>query len=275
MRPVLFGNAFYPVPFSQVICFPFIIVEARSHALISIIMKNIVLASTSTLFGESYLSYLEPVIQELFSRVTEIVFIPYARPGGISHDEYTAKAAQAFKAWNINVKGLHTFTNPASAIGEAAGFFTGGGNTFLLVKQLHELGLMNVLKKRVESGVPYLGASAGSNIGGVNMQTTNDMPIVYPPRFDTMALVNFNLNPHYLDPDPQLKHNGETRETRIREFHTQNNIPVLGLREGNWIRVKGDRVTTEGGRETRVFIKDQEPYELPAGAEILFDNSNR
>lgn len=234
-------------------------------------MKNIVLASTSTLFGETYLAYLKPVIKALFEGVTEIIFIPFARPGGISQDDYTSKAAEAFKEFNIEVKGLHTFSDPEAAIKEARGFFTGGGNTFLLVKQLHDLGLMLPIKEAVEKGVPYMGASAGSNIGGINMKTTNDMPIVYPPDFTTMGLVPFNLNPHYLDPNPDLKHNGETRETRIKEFHTQNNIPVVGLREGNWIRVKGNVATTEGSCETRIFEQGKEPYELSPSSTLVFN----
>lgn len=233
-------------------------------------MKNIVLASTSTLFGGNYLDYLKPTILDLFSGLDSIVFVPFARPGGISHDAYTAKAQEFFESIGIQVTGLHTFDNKVEAIQQAKGFFTGGGNTFLLVKELHEAGLMTALKAAVENGTPYLGASAGSNIGGVNMRTTNDMPIVYPPAFDTMGLVNFNLNPHYLDPQPELKHNGETRETRIAEFHTQNAIPVVGLREGNWIRVKNDMVTTEGSESTRIFEAGKVPYELPAGSRLNF-----
>lgn len=233
-------------------------------------MKNIVLASTSTLFGESYLEYLRPVVASLFQGIDEIIFVPYARPGGISHDEYTEKAAAFFASLGITARGLHTFSDPMAAIKEAKGFFTGGGNTFLLVKQLHELNIMRTLSEAVSSGTPYLGASAGSNIAGVNMRTTNDMPIVYPPDFATMELVPFNLNPHYLDPDPESTHNGETRETRIKEFHTQNDIPVVGLREGNWIRVQYGRLTTEGSRTTRIFIKDQEPFELEAGSSLDF-----
>lgn len=235
-------------------------------------MKNVILASTSTLFGEAYLAYLKPVILTLFREVPEIVFVPYARPGGISHDEYTEKAAEAFKELNIKVRGLHTFPDPVAALRQAHGFFTGGGNTFLLVKQLHEQNLMLPLKQAVEKGVPYLGASAGSNIGGINMQTTNDMPIVYPPDFSTMGLVPFNLNPHYLDPDPNSKHNGETRETRIKEFHTQQTIPVVGLREGSWISVKGDAIHTEGQNPSRIFEAGKEPYEIAPGTGLFFDN---
>lgn len=234
-------------------------------------MKNIILASTSTLYGEEYLAYLKPVIKELFAGIPEIIFIPFARPGGISHDDYTAKAADAFSKAGIAVKGLHTFPDAVQAIKQAKGFFTGGGNTFLLVKQLHEMQLMQPLKEAVEQGTPYLGASAGSNIGGINMQTTNDMPIVYPPTYATMGLVPFNLNPHYLDPDPNSKHNGETRETRIKEFHTQNDIPVVGLREGSWIKVKGDIVTTEGKFGSRIFEQGKEPYETDPGTPLDFN----
>ncbi|WP_073551908.1 dipeptidase PepE [Elizabethkingia meningoseptica] len=231
---------------------------------------NILLASTSTLFGGQYLEYIRKEVQELFNGAEEIIFIPFARPGGISHDEYTDKARSFFSTININVKGLHEFQDPAKALNEAKGYFTGGGNTFLLVKTLHEQGLLNVLKQNVENGKPYMGASAGSNIGGLNMRTTNDMPIVYPPSFECMGLVPFNINPHYLDPNPELKHNGETRETRILEFLTQNDVPVVGLREGNWIRRKGDRITTEGSMQTRIFEKGKEPYEIEAGSELKF-----
>jgi dipeptidase E len=225
-------------------------------------MKNILLASTSALFGEEYLAYLKPYISELFSGVNEIIFIAFARPGGISHNDYTQKVADAFAPMSVSVKGLHTFNDPINAINGAKGFFTGGGNTFLLVKELHEQGLMSALKDAIEKGAPYLGTSAGSNIGGPTMQTTNDMPIVYPPSFSTMGLVPFNINAHYLDPDPNSKHNGETRETRIKEFHTQNSTPVVGLREGSWIRVTGEKITTEGRFSSRIFEQGRDAYEI-------------
>lgn len=229
---------------------------------------NIILASTSTLFGGAYLEYLKEELIKLYEGVDEIIFIPFARPGGISHDEYTDKARSFFETIHIKVKGLHEFENKSEALQLAKGYFTGGGNTFLLVKTLHEEGLMQVLKQNVEGGKPYLGCSAGSNIGGQNMKTTNDMPIVYPPSFDCMGLVPFNLNPHYLDPNPELKHNGETRETRILEFLTQNDLKVVGLREGNWIRRKGDTITVEGSELTRIFEKGKEPYEIESGSEL-------
>ena len=229
---------------------------------------NLLLASTSVIYGGKYLEYLTPEIQMLFQGIDEIVFIPFARPNGMSHEEYTEMAKEYFISIGISVKGLHEFENPKEALKTAKGFFTGGGNTFLLVKTLHELGLMNLFAAQIKSGKPYLGTSAGSNIAGVNMKTTNDMPIVYPPSFDCMALVPFNLNPHYLDPTPGLKHNGETRETRIKEFLTQNNTKVIGLREGNWIRRIGDKITTEGSEKTRIFERGKEPYEIPPGTEL-------
>lgn len=229
---------------------------------------NIILASTSTLFGGEYLEYLREELIELYKGVDEIVFIPFARPGGISHDDYTAKARSFFETIHIKVKGLHEFEDKKEALNQAKGYFTGGGNTFLLVKTLHEEGLMSVLKENISGGKAYLGCSAGSNIGGQNMKTTNDMPIVYPPSFDCMGLVPFNINPHYLDPNPDLKHNGETRETRIQEFLTQNDIKVVGLREGNWIRRTADSITVEGNELTRIFEKGKEPYEIEAGSRL-------
>ncbi|CAA7388629.1 dipeptidase PepE [Chryseobacterium fistulae] len=229
---------------------------------------NVILASTSALFGGEYLEYLREELVTLYHGIDEIVFIPFARPGGISYDDYTAIAHSFFKTINIKVKGLHEFENKKEAISNAQAYFTGGGNTFLLVKTLHDEELMYVLKHNIESGKPYLGCSAGSNIGGRNMKTTNDMPIVYPSSFDCMELVPFNINPHYLDQNPNLKHNGETRETRIREFLTQNDIKVVGLREGNWIRRIGNKITVEGSEWTRVFEPGNEPYEINVGSEL-------
>ena len=230
---------------------------------------NILLASTSTLFGGEYLAYLKEELIELYKDIDEILFIPFARPGGISHEDYTAKASSFFTSVNLKVIGLHDFENKADAINNAQAYFTGGGNTFLLVKTLHEAHLMQVLKENIANGKPYLGCSAGTNIGGLNMKTTNDMPIVYPSSFDCMGLVPFNINPHYLDPNPDLKHNGETRETRIMEFLTQNDVKAIGLREGNWIRRKGEEIKVEGTELTRVFEKGKEPYEIKPGTFLV------
>ncbi|WDF60511.1 dipeptidase PepE [Flavobacterium sp. KACC 22758] len=231
-------------------------------------MKSIIIASTSTLHGGNYLEYLLPALQSHFKNCNTILFIPYARPSGISHDEYTKKAAQAFASINIKVQGIHEFENPEEAIQNAEGVFTGGGNTFLLVTQLYKNKIMQLLAEKVKNGTPYLGTSAGSNICGLSMQTTNDMPIIYPPSFQTLGLIPFNLNPHYLDPDANSQHMGETRETRIKEFHAFNAIPVLGLREGSWLEVKGNKITLKGALKARLFKQNEAPQELETESDL-------
>jgi dipeptidase E len=231
-------------------------------------MKNCIIASTSTLYNGEYLDYILPELQLHFKDCKTVLFIPFARPGGISYNEYTAKASIAFAKINIVLQGIHTFENQKEAIKNAEGFFTGGGNTFLLVNQLYKNGLMDVLAETVKAGTPYLGTSAGSNICGLTMQTTNDMPIIYPPSFQTLGLIPFNLNPHYLDADSQSKHMGETRETRIKEFHAFNTLPVLGLREGSWLDVKGEKITLKGSLQACLFRQNQLPEELESGSDL-------
>ncbi len=225
-------------------------------------MRNIIIASTSTIYNQSYLEYLLPTLQTHFTPGSTIVFIPYARPSGISHDEYTQKVREAFESIQVQVKGLHEFDNPKEAIQQATGIFTGGGNTFLLVKQLYAHDLISTITEVVQQGTPYLGCSAGSNICGLTMETTNDMPITYPPSFKTFGFVPFNINPHYLDPIEGSTHMGETRETRINEFHTINSQPVVGLREGSWLRVSGDRIILEGTLTARIFEQNKAAYEV-------------
>jgi dipeptidase E len=233
-------------------------------------MKNIIIASTSTLHRGDYLDYLLPELKLHFANCKTILFIPFARPSGITHEEYTAKVASAFAKIGKDVKGVHEFEDYSAAIKNAEGIFTGGGNTFLLVTQLYKNNIMNVLAEVVKNGTPYLGTSAGSNICGLSMQTTNDMPIIYPPSFKTLGLIPFNLNPHYLDADLQSKHMGETRETRIQEFHSFNTIPVLGLREGSWLDVKGDTIILKGNLAARLFRQNQIPVEMGSGADLSF-----
>lgn len=225
-------------------------------------MKNLILASTSTLHGQDYLEYLIPELKKHFAGCSEILFIPYARPGGITHDDYTDLARKAFGKAGFKMKGIHEFENAADAVAGAEGIFTGGGNTFLLVEQLYNHNLLVPLNKAIAKGTPYLGTSAGTNIAGLTMKTTNDMPIVYPPSFKTLGFVPFNINPHYLDPDPNSTHKGETRETRIKEFHQFNTPPVVGIREGSWLEVKGKDITLRGTLSARIFEAGKEPYEV-------------
>lgn len=229
---------------------------------------NCIIASTSTLHGENYLAYLQASLKKHFAGVDEILFIPFARPGGISHDEYTAIAQKGLAGVCERVVGLHEKENPKQALANAQAIFTGGGNTFLLVKQLHEQGLMEALEKAIHKGTPYLGTSAGSNICGQNMKTTNDMPIVYPPSFDTLGILPFNINAHYLDPDPDSTHNGETRETRLKEYQTLNKLSVVGLREGSWLVVSSSDIILKGPHQARIFEPGKAPYEVDSEASL-------
>lgn len=231
-------------------------------------MKQMIIASTSTLHGSGYLEYLLEELMFFFKDTEPILFIPYARPGGISHEEYTEKALEAFSKIQKQIKGIHEFDNPKEALKNAKGIFVGGGNTFVLVNQLYKNDLISTLQDVIQDGTPYLGTSAGSNICGLTINTTNDMPIVYPPSFKALAMVPFNINPHYLDPNNNSKHMGETRETRIQEFHAYNSQPVVGLREGSWLQVDGDNISLEGELDARIFEYNKAPYEVESGTDL-------
>lgn len=231
---------------------------------------KLILASTSTIYGGKSLSYLQAELTELYKKVTEVLFIPYARPGGISHQEYTNNLKPVFAEIGINLKGIHEFENPIEAIEKSSGIFTGGGNTFVLLYQLYKNELILPLQKAIKNGTPYLGTSAGSNICGLTINTTNDMPIVYPPSFKALSIVPFNLNPHYIDPEPNSKHMGETRETRIKEFHAYHTQPVIGLREGSWLEINSDDCMLKGSLSARVFESNKAPYEIDTNTNLNY-----
>ncbi|MFC2110390.1 dipeptidase PepE [Bacteroidota bacterium] len=218
-------------------------------------MRNMIIASSSTVYGSGYLEYLRPVLLKLYAGVEEILFIPFARPGGVSHDEYTEIARKGLSFLNIQVKGIHEFENLKEAVTNAQAIFVGGGNTFVLVNELYEENLIDLLKDKINKGTPYLGTSAGSNICGITMQTTNDMPIVKPPSFKTFGCLSFNINAHFLEADKNSTHLGETRETRIKEYHVYNSTPVLGLQEGSWLEVN-DVIVLGGELNAFWFDKD-------------------
>jgi dipeptidase E len=232
-------------------------------------MNNLILASTSTLFGQDYLSYLLPELKMLFKGVDCITFVPYARPGGCSENHYTQKVRDTFAPLNIEVIGLDEVSDPSVALDQAKGLFVGGGNTFLLVKRLYDLNLMGPLNEALTRGVPYLGTSAGSNICGLGMHNTNDMPIVHPPMLKTLGRVPFNINAHYLEPEANSTHMGETRETRIREFQHQQKINVVGLPEGTWLRVQDNEVRVYGAHDAVVFPPDKPRYQVQSGKKLV------
>ena len=221
-----------------------------------------ILASTSTVFGGAYLDYIQDEVKILFKDSKKILFIPYARPNGLSHEKYTEIASEFFEKLGICINGIHEFKDLKEAIQNSEGIFIGGGNSFLLLKQLIDNDLTSSLKQVIKSGKPYLGTSAGINICGPSICTSNDMPIIHPSSFKALNIVSFNINPHYQDPIADDQHMGETRETRIKEFHFFNPQAVIGLREGSFLVVKGQNIILKGNQKARVFEKNKKPYEV-------------
>lgn len=232
--------------------------------------RNLLIASTSTVYGTPYLEYLKEDIINFFSGSEEIIFIPFARPGGATFSEYTNVAKSFFKRFDMRLNGIHESTNMKKALSEAQGIFVGGGNTFLLLKTLYDQGLLELIKNKISEGIPYLGTSAGSNILGESIKTTNDMPIVYPPSFDAIQAVPFNINPHYMNPHPESKHMGETRDTRIKEFLKFNNTTVVGLREGSYLHVVADEISLWGPHKVKIFQHGSKPIEMAANEDLSF-----
>lgn len=176
-----------------------------------------------------------------------------------------------FKSWGFEVSGIHESSDAVQAVKQAKAIFVGGGNTFLLLKTLYDKHLVEAIRSRVmDNGIPYIGSSAGTNVATHSIHTTNDMPIILPPTFYALQLTPFNINPHYLDPDTDGKHKGETREERIVEFHHLNSNPVLGLREGSALLVDDDNATLVGHTPARLFQRAQEPQEFPIDTDFSF-----
>lgn len=232
--------------------------------------RNLLLISNSTLHGSGYLDHCAEEIKNFLKRKKSVLFIPYARPDGMTHDEYTNVAKKRFEEMGFKLSGIHEHSDPKEAVNTAEAIFTGGGNTFVLINSLYKADILDSIRKKVSEGMPYIGTSAGSNIACKNVKTTNDMPIMYPPSFDALNLVPFNINPHYLDPDPESTHKGETRETRIKEFHFYNDEYVVGLREGAMLLVKDDKITLKGSTGARVFNKNHKAEEYKPNDSLDF-----
>ncbi|MFZ2491385.1 MAG: dipeptidase PepE [Thermoanaerobaculia bacterium] len=224
---------------------------------------RLLLISSSNVHGYGYLDHAEPDIKALLVGLKRVAFVPFALA---NRDAYTEKVGARLELMGfetIQVRGPKDL-EPADAV------FVGGGNTFRLLKALYETGLVEAIRAAVRGGMPYIGSSAGTNVAALSIKTTNDMPIVYPPSFDALQLVSWQINPHYLDPEPDSTHKGETREQRIQEFLEDNDTPVVGLREGTMLRVENGVATLIGMRPARLFRRGAEPEELPVGSKIPF-----
>ena len=174
----------------------------------------------------------------------------------MSYSNYTKKANAFFHTIDKDCASVMEYEHPQEAIKQAKGIFTGGGNTFLLLKKLYELNLINPLKEKIENGCPYLGTSAGSNICGLNIKTTNDMPIVYPPSFEALGIIPYVINPHVIDKQEGEEHQGESRTTRLKEYLNQNETPVVALPEGTWIRIHQNESRIQGDQKALLFTTD-------------------
>ena len=227
--------------------------------------KRVLLISNSTLYGSGYLDHAESEIRSFLGDVKRVLFVPYAL---FDRDKYTETAQQRFQKMGYELTSIHTTNDPVAAVDEIDAVFIGGGNTFRLLKALYNFNLIDAIRNRVSNGMPYIGSSAGSNVAAPTIKTTNDMPIVQPPSFNALALVSFQINPHYLDPDPNSKHMGETREQRIIQFLEDNETPVVGLREGAILRIEDGETILRGSSGARIFRKGMEAIEISPGARI-------
>lgn len=232
--------------------------------------RRLLLISNSTLHGGGYLEHCEQHIQSfLGTGVKRVLFVPYALN---DRDAYAKTARQKFESLGYVLDSVHEAENPVVAVQKSQAIFIGGGNTFRLLKALYDNNLISAIQKKVlEDGIPYIGSSAGTNVATVSINTTNDMPIVYPPSLQALSLVPFNINPHYLDPDVNSKHMGETREQRIAQYHEeQDTPPVLGLREGCLLLVEGNKVTLLGITGARLFQRGKTSSEHQPGHDFSF-----
>ena len=224
---------------------------------------RLLLISNSTLHGSGYLDHAAGEISQFLGDLKRVLFVPFAL-----HDRaaYAAQARERFAKMGYELNSIHISNEPAQAVHEHEAIFIGGGNTFRLLKALYDRNLIDAIRERVRRGMSYIGSSAGSNIAAPTIRTTNDMPIVQPPSFEALGLVSFQINPHYLDADPNSTHKGETREERIIQFLEENEIPVVGLREGAMLRIENGKTLLKGSTGARVFRKGKAPVETLPGA---------
>ena len=231
---------------------------------------RLLLISNSTNAGEAYLGHPKEAIQEFLGQepVTAL-FIPYAAVT-FSYDAYEQKVQNRFREIGHDVQGIHHADDPVEAVKNAKAIVIGGGNTFHLLREMQKNKLVDIIRERVLDGVPYIGWSAGSNVACPTIRTTNDMPIVEPEGFMALNVIPFQINPHYLDTNPE-GHAGETREMRIREFLVANpDSYVVGLREGTMLHIEDKTIELAGPRKARIFKCDEEAAELAPGDDFSF-----
>ncbi len=237
--------------------------------------KSILLISSSSVAGSGYLDPFEETIKDFLKDIPEIIFVPYAADKS-NWNSYTQKVRDRFKLFGIAVKGIHEVNNE---IENFKAIFVGGGNTFRLLYQLQQHDLLSKINDAVlNKGMRYIGSSAGSNVACKTICTTNDMPIIYPTKgFDAINLLPLQINPHYIDPDPNSTHMGETRDDRIKEFHEANTTPVIGLREGAFLKIddeyfRSQKIFLGGTNGAKFFFPGKDPVDIPHAKEIILNS---
>jgi dipeptidase E len=226
---------------------------------------RLLLVSSSTIHGHGYLDHVGDALSVFLAGVKTVTFVPYALA---DRDGYAAKARERFAGLGIELVSVHQAPDPRAAIRGAEAVFIGGGNTFRLLKWLQDDGLLGPIRDRAGEGMPYVGSSAGTNVAAPSIRTTNDMPIVPTANLLALGLVPYQINPHYLDPDPASIHKGETREERLLQYLEESPVPVIGLREAAYLRVENGVSKLLGERGARVFRRGSSPFEIEAGAEV-------
>jgi dipeptidase E len=228
------------------------------------------LISNSTMAGGAYLDHVKYDIKEfLGAGPVNALFLPFAGVT-VPWDGYEARVKVRFKEIGHDVTSIHRCPDAIKAVNDADALVVGGGNTWNLLRHIHDLNLIGPIREKILTGTQYIGWSAGANVACPTIMTTNDMPIIDPLGFHAFGLVPFQINPHYTDFSP-LGHGGETREERIREYITLNQkVYVAGLREGCLFHVDGEHMHMKGNHSLRLFKYNSEPQEIPADEDLSF-----
>lgn len=224
---------------------------------------RLLLLSNSVAPGQGFLEHALEAISDAMGGGKRLLFFAYA---SFDPDRYTEVMQAALRQLGVEVVPAHRQADLFHELDLADAIFVGGGNAFRLLKNVQDSGLAPAIRERVLRGLPYLGASAGANLACPTIRTTNDMPIVEPRSLVALGLVPFQVNPHYVEQDGTPF--AEKRDERLAEFLQENDVPVVGLREGAWLDVRDSSVVLAGPTRGRLFLRNTEPRDLLPGTDL-------